>query len=148
MRTATHRLVCCLLALVLLHAAGCRSTRFPETPAEHPLWAELQEASDPYYFLVRTGLRSRVLGIQPEAEMRRLLDAVRAEWPGIDRQPTAAGVAAYLTGRGLTPVALRVTETLDANAAERPADFDAALEAAAVKVALLGAYELAESEEE
>lgn len=142
-----------LLLLLLLVAAAqsmsaCRSTRFPDDPPDHPLWEELQEAPDEYYALVRTGVRSRVLGILPEDEMRRLLRDAKAAWPAIDAQETAGAIANVLRLRGLAPVADRVSATLAANAGSAPADsVNARLEAGAVKVGLLEAYEEAEHRE-
>ncbi len=133
-----------LLALValMLSPAACRSTRFPDDPAAHPLWEELQAAPYEYYFLVRTGVRSRVLGILPEAEMRRLLDQVRRQWTALDRWERADAILTHLRTHGLEPIAERVEATLEANAANAPPDgADERLEAGAVKVGLLEALE-------
>lgn len=145
----TRRWAALLLTVVALSTTACRSTRFPDDPPAHPLWQELQEAPDEYYALVRTGVRSRVLGILPEEEMRRLLDQVEAHWPIIDEQTTAGAVANVLRLRGLTPVAERITTTLTANTPNAPPDgVDPRLEAGAVKVGLLEAHEEAQRTEQ
>ncbi len=134
-----------LAALLALSLPACQSTRFPEDPAAHPLWEELQEAPDEYYFLVRTGVRSRVLGLQPEARMHALLRRVRAQWAAIDRQETPEALVDYLYANELAPLARRVEATLEANAGSLPpSGAEPRLAAGALKVGLLEAHQEAQ----
>lgn len=120
---------------------GCRSTRFPEDPEAHPLYEELQDAPHRYYFLVRTGVRSRLLGILPDKRRQRQLLRIKRQWAAIDRWQTAEALLDYFRTHGLTPTAKRVAATLEANAANAPpGGAREHLEAGAIKIGLLQAY--------
>ncbi len=133
-----------VLLFVVVSTADCRSTHFPEDPAAHPLWEELQDAPHEYYFLVRTGVRSRILGILPDEKRRQQLTRIKRRWPSIDRWETTPALLDYLRSHGLSPVAERVEATLTANAPNAPpGGIEEQLEAGAVKIGLLQAYHAA-----
>lgn len=126
--------------MVLLGLAACSTTKFPENPEAHRLYEELQAAPDEYYFLVRTGVRSRVMGLD-EAAARAALDAVAARWDAVDPLMTTDALLAFLRTNDLAILVPPIEETLAQNAASRPAGgADARLEAAAVKQGLIEAF--------
>lgn len=135
-----RRAVMVVLVLVVC-AAGCRSTRFPEDPEAHPLYEELQAAPHRYYFLVRTGVCSRLLGLLPDEKRRQQLMRIKRRWAAVDRWQTAEALLDYFRAHGLTPTAKRVAVTLEANAPNAPpGGARKRLEAGAIKVGLLQAY--------
>ncbi len=132
------------LAVLLTFLAGCTTTRFPENPEDHRLFHELQAAGHEYYFNVRAGVASRVLGILPESEARAAIDEIKERWADIDRLEAADDVSEYMNAHGLATVGDRIRETLLQNLPNEPPDgVDGRLEAAAVKQGLIdAAFEL------
>ncbi len=132
-----------LAVLALLMALGlgaCSTTKFPENPEAHRLYEELEAAPDEYYFLIRTGVRSRVLGLA-EDTARAALGAIEARWDEIDPLSTTDALLGYLQTNGPQALAAPIEETLAQNAGSRPdGGADAALEAGAVKQGLIEAF--------
>ncbi|MFQ5929503.1 MAG: hypothetical protein ACE5NA_04435 [Nitrospiraceae bacterium] len=127
------------LVLLMMALSSC-TTKFPENPEKHRLFKELQAASHEYYFLVRKGVASRVMGIQPEAQMRELLRALEARWGDVDSLDASDALINYFRANGLAPIAERVEETLSRNEPSRPPDLDPRLEAGAIKQGLVDAF--------
>lgn len=133
-------------ALLLLILGACTTTRFPENPEDHRLYDALEAAGHEYYFNVRAGVSSRVLGIQPEADAIAAIAQVRQWWPDIDRLDASPEITAYLNAHGLGVVADGIDETLLQNQGNSPPDgIDEGLEAAAVKQGLIDAAVEAET---
>lgn len=131
-------------ALLLAVLAGCTTTRFPEDPEDHRVFRELEAAGHEYYFNVRAGVSSRLMGMMPESDARAAMDEIRRRWPDIDRLDRANAITAYANANGLAEVGERIQTTLAQNQANAPPDgIDERLEAAAVKQGIIdAAFEL------
>ena len=126
--------------LLLIALSACTTTRFPDNPEQHRLWGELEAAGDPYYFNVRSGLSSRLLGIMPEEEARSNVAEIRSRWGEIDPLDSAESLMTYLTQNGLSAVTERIQETLRQNEDDEPATgVDEHLQAAALKQGMIDA---------
>lgn len=119
--------------------SACATTRFPENPEAHRLFAEL-EAADPYYFNVRAGLATRLLGIMPEENARATMSSIRARWSEIDRIESAPGLTNFFNQANMAAVVERIEATLLQNEPDAPAaGIDARLQAAALKQGMVDA---------
>ena len=134
-------------ALLLAVLAGCTTTRFPEDPEDHRLFRELEAAGHEYYFNVRAGVSSRLMGMMPESDARAAVDEIRRRWQDIDQLDSAEEITAYANANGLAEVGERIQATLQQNQANTPPDgVDERLEAAAVKQGMIDAAFEFESE--
>lgn len=116
------------------------TTRFPDDPEDHRLYRELEAAGHEYYFNVRAGVTSRVLGILPQTEAHAALEEIKRRWPDIDRLDSVERIAGYLSAHGLNEVGERVEATARENQSNAPPDgVDHHLAAAAVKQGLIDA---------
>ena len=132
------------LAAVSVALSACATTRFPEKPEDHRLYEELVAAGHDYYFNVRNGVASRVLGILPESDARQAIDQIKTQWSEIDVLNDPEQIISFLYAQGLTNVAERIDETLDLNDDDAPpGGVDDRLAAAAIKQGLIdAAFEL------
>ncbi len=85
-RTWNLRVVIISFCLLMIGLSSCgHETVFPDRPETHRLISELQEWPDQYYWLVATGVSSRVMVI-PSADA--LLSQVEEQWPSIKNLET------------------------------------------------------------
>ena len=108
MRSQTHgtlssvpwRVIVSLITLVIMVTAlsSCgKETKFPTEPPEHRLLDELNKWPDEYYWLVETGVASRVMGIRESGDsiedalerVNKLVSQVKADWSDIAELDTA-----------------------------------------------------------
>ena len=149
MRTCSLFLSVFLCVAIALGYSGCKSTTFPENPPPHVLLQALEEWPDDYYWLVETGVSSRVLGLrQPGDSMddalrrvERLLDGVKGQWETISHLNAAQAIMDHLNAHDLAAVAGAIQQSLDANQAQEPGgSTQTFLQSHAIKRGLLGAY--------
>jgi len=118
----------------------------PQNPATSSYASQLKARNDGYYTSLRDGALSRVLAIQPESLAWQQLKVVAAEWKALDALNQADALVAHLEAKGLTVLTVRLHQALHSTVSKRPAVLDAALEAAALKQALLEAFRRLEKE--
>jgi hypothetical protein len=149
MRTCSPLLPVFLLVAIAVGGSGCTATKFPENPPPHELLQALEVWPDDYYWLVETGVSSRVLGLrQPGdsmdealARVERMLEAVKDQWQTISRLDAAQAIMEHLKAHDLEAVAGAIQQTLDANQAEEPGGSTRTfLQSHAIKRGLIGAY--------
>jgi hypothetical protein len=149
MRTRSLFLSVLLCVAIAVGCSGCKSTLFPENPPPHDLLQALEAWPDDYYWLVETGVSSRVLGLrQPGDSMdealrrvERLLEAVKGHWQTIARLDSARAIMDHLKANDLEAVAGAIQQSLDANQAQEPGgNTQAFLQAHAVRRGLIDAY--------
>lgn len=128
-----------LLTLVMLSLTACTPT-FPGNPQAFPRAREIERVREPYYPLVKKGVASRLLEMQPPEFARALLSGIEARWPQIAPRDNAQALVVYLRSVMLTPIADRILETLDFHRVQRPPHFDIRLEAEAIKLGLVQAF--------
>ena len=140
---------CMAVTVVMLTLSACE-TRFPGSPPPHRLLQELNKWPEPYYWLVETGVSSRVMGIRaPGAGLREalarldeMLSQVKEQWGVIGALDTAAALIDYLRQHELDPIAAAIETTLTANRAQEPTgEFHRQLQIMAIKRGLISAYE-------
>jgi hypothetical protein len=149
MRKCSPFLPVFLCVAIALGCSGCKTTRFSENPPPHVLLQALEVWPDDYYWLVETGVSSRVLGLrQPGdsmdealARVERMIEAVKGQWETIAGLDTAQAIMAHLTAHDLGAVAGAIQQTLDANRAQEPGgSTQTFLQSHAIKRGLTGAY--------
>ena len=141
-----------LLAVILaLSSCGLYETIFKPHPKSHRLLEELEKWPHEYYWLIETGVSSRVLGIRSEGDsisdahkrVDELLTMVKEQWEEIAPLDKPAKLIKYFQDNNLEPIAKAVKETLDANQdsePETPGEFHQQLQARAIKQGLIAAY--------
>jgi hypothetical protein len=147
MRSQTHgtkssvpwRVIVSLITLVVvatLLSCGKETTFSPE-PAAHRLLNELEKWPDDYYWLIETGVASRVMGIRAGGEdideslkrVDKLVSQVKADWSSIAKLDTAVKLIDYFRQHN------------SQNKAREPAgEFHAQLQALAIKRGLISSY--------
>ena len=149
MRKCSPFLPVFLFVAIVFGCSGCKATKFPENPPPHVLLQALEVWPDDYYWLVETGVSSRVLGLrQPGdsmddalARVERILEAVKGQWETISRLNTAQAIMDHLKANDLEAVASAIQQSLDANQAQEPGgSTQAFLQAHAIKRGLIGAH--------
>ncbi len=114
-----------------------RETVFPDRPETHRLINELREWPDEYYWLVATGVSSRVMGM-PSAEAH--LGRVEEQWPNIENLETAEALITYFHQNDLATIAEAIEKTLlQNNASEPTGESHRRLQADAIKRGLVNA---------
>ena len=114
-----------------------RETLFPDRPETHRLISELQAWPDEYYWLVATGVSSRLMGM-PSADA--VLGLVEEQWPNIENLETAEALITYFNENNLTAIADAIEKTLSQNSATEPTgEPHRKLQADAIKAGLLDA---------
>jgi hypothetical protein len=148
MRKRSLRLLVLLLVISAFGCSGCQTT-LQKDPAPHELLAAVEGWPDEYYWLVETGVSSRVLGLRQPGErledalvrVERMLDMVRGQWQTIAGLPSAQAIMDHLKAHNLVEVAGAIQQSLDANQATAPGGHTHTfLQARAVKQGLIGAY--------
>jgi hypothetical protein len=160
MRSQTHgtkssvpwRVIVSLITLVVVATAllSCgKETTFSPEPAAHRLLNELEKWPDDYYWLIETGVASRVMGIRAGGEsieeslkrVDKLVSQVKADWSNIAKLDTAVKLIDYFRQHNLEPIAEAIEKTLSQNKAREPAgEFHAQLQALAIKRGLISSY--------
>ena len=126
--------VCFLM--VGLSSCG-RETKFPDRPDTHRLINELREWPDEYYWLVATGVSSRVMGI-PSADA--ILSLMEEQWPNIGNLESVEALISYFHENDLTAIADAIEKTLSQNSASEPTgESHRQLQADAIKRGLVNA---------
>jgi len=129
-------------------ASNCpRKTVFPDQPATHRLIEELNEWPE-YYRDVKTGVSSRILGLQLGSnidenitKIAELLSEVKGQWENIENINSSVDLIEYFNQHNLEPISEAILVTLRANEARRPPDdLDDSRTARAIKVGLADAY--------
>ena len=149
MRKCSPFLPVFLLVAIAFGCGGCKATQFPENPPPHALLQALEVWPDDYYWLVETGVSSRVLGLrQPGdsldaalARVEQMLEAVKSQWETISRLNAAQAIMDHLKANDLAAVAGAIQQSLDANQAKEPGgSTQTFLQSHAIKRGLIGAY--------
>ena len=149
MRTCSPFLPVFLLVAIAFGCSGCKATQFPENPPPHALLQALEVWPDDYYWLVETGVSSRVLGLrQPGdsldealARVEQMLEAVKGQWETISHLDAAPAIMDHLKAHDLGAVAGAIQQSLDANQAKEPGgSTQTFLQSHAIKQGLIGAY--------
>ena len=129
------------VVVLLVSAAACRSTQFPDNPEAHRLYLELEQAPHPYYFNVRNGVKSHVLGMRAPDGTAAVIAQIREIWSELDALDTTAEILNVLETRGPDGLSERIIEVIG-RAESPPGGADPRLEAGAVKQGLVdAAYE-------
>jgi hypothetical protein len=123
---------------LMIGISSCgRETKFPDRPETHLLINELREWPDEYYWLVATGVSSRLMGM-PSANA--LLGLVEEQWPNIENLETAETLITYFNEHDLAAIADAIEKTLSQNSATEPTDEShRQLQADAIKRGLVNA---------
>jgi len=138
------------LLLGILALSSCQTeTIFPKKPESHRLLIELEKWPNEYYWLVESGVSSRVMGIRAEGDgigeaLRRvdeLLGQVKEQWSSIGTLDTPGKLINYFRAHDLAPIAEAIEKTLSQNRAREPTDeLHSQLQAMAIKRGLTYAY--------
>ena len=140
-----------LLTIVILVMAfsTCQETVFPDNPPSHQIIKAMEEWPDEYYWLVKSGVSSRVLGIRSEGEnieiaikkVDSLLTLVKQQWTEITTLDSSEKLILYFQDNNLSPVAEVIERTITINAAQEPTgEWHYWLQAKAIKDGLIDAY--------
>ena len=166
MRSQTHgtrswvpwRVIVSIITLVMMATtlSSCgKETVFPTEPPEHRLLEELNKWPDKYYWLVETGVASRVMGIRESGDsidealerVDELVSKVKADWSHIAKLDTAEKLLNYFRQHDLEPIAEAIEETLSQNKAREPTgEFHPQLQALAIKRGLISSYQEVQKE--
>lgn len=137
----TSRILCiCLLAC----STGCSG--MPKDASSSSYLSRLQAEKNRYYISLRDGALSRVLAIQPESVAWQQLKVVARQWEAVDAFGKADALVAHLEAKGLAVLCIRLRQALRSTVNKRPRPLNAALEADALKQALLEAFRRLEKE--
>lgn len=160
MRSQTHgtkssvplRVIVFLITLVVVTTAisSCgKETVFSTDPEAHRLLREMAKWPDDYYWLIETGVASRIMGIRASGEsiqeslkrVDKLVSHVKANWSDIAELDTAGKLMDYFRQHNLEPIAESIEKTLSKNKALEPAgEFHSQLQALAIKRGLISSY--------
>jgi hypothetical protein len=125
-----------LISAILSSCGG--ETLFPKEPEAHKLFDEVQEWPDEYYYLVASGVSSRVMGLR---SAEALLDVVKEQWADIETLETADELITYFRAQYLVHIAEAIESTLSQNRPAEPSgDSHLQLQADAIKRGLLYAF--------
>lgn len=149
MRKRSLFLTFVLSVVILLGCMSCQ-TSFQKNPPAHEMTKTIEVWPDAYYWLVETGVSSRVLGLREPGEradearrrVEQRLDTVKAQWGTLSGLDSAQAIIDHLNASHLGDVAGAIRQTLDANRAQAPGgDAHAMLQASAIKQGLVDAYQ-------
>lgn len=153
MRKRSLFLTFVLSVAILFGGMSCR-TSFQENPPPHEMVKTIEAWPHEYYWLVETGVSSRVLGLREPGEssdearrrVEQRLDTVKAQWGTLSNLGSAQAIMDYLDANNLGDVAEAIRQTLEANRAQAPSgDSHATLQASAAKQGLVDAYQKVKS---
>lgn len=149
MRKRSLFLTFLLCAAIVVGCISCKTTTFPVNPPPHELLQAIETWPDEYYWLIETGVSSRVLGLRQPGDsidaaldrVAQMLDAVKGQWGTISDLNAAQAIIDHLNATNLGELAGAIQQTLDANQAEEPGgNTHAFLQAYAIKQGLIGAH--------
>ena len=126
-------LVLLFLAMSVVCVSGCPGRSNVFTGGISRQYDDFMREGE-YYWLVKTGVSSRILGLQfadpnlPFAtqieenreEIGRLLGVVKQHWEDISEQPDAERLIDFLHANRMKPIAGAIEKTLEANADQEP----------------------------
>lgn len=136
------------MTLFLTHCGWINSV-FSPNPKAHELLKALEKWPNEYYWLIETGVSSRILGIREEGDhidearkkVAELLNKVQEQWGGVGILNTSNEITTYFRDHNLVPIAEAIDKTLAANAAHAPNDDEHVwLQARAIKQGLIDAF--------
>ncbi len=136
------------LVLVTIVLSSCETT-FSDKPAAHRLQQALEQWPDEYYWLVETGVSSRVMGIRSRGDsiskalgrIDGLLSKVKEQWDDIGPLDTTEELLDYFRKHDLDPIAKAIESTLSTNQSREPTgEFRQQIQARAIKRGLMFAY--------
>ncbi|MCW8822688.1 MAG: hypothetical protein OQK63_01295 [Ignavibacteriaceae bacterium] len=143
------KLVPFLTIVVMMLFSSCTETKFVENPSDHKIIKAMEEWPDEYYWLIKSGVSSRILGIREEGEslesafimVDSLMTQVKQKWSEISVIDSSEKLINYLRENKLSPIAEAIQETLTINLEQEPSgEMHYWLQANAIKDGLIGAY--------
>jgi hypothetical protein len=127
-----------LVSMAIALSTCGRATVFPREPEAHRLFEEVQEWPDEYYYLVASGVSSRIMGLRSAEE---LLGELKNQWANIEVLGTVDKLINYFRAHDLVPIAEAIERTLSKNRAAEPvSESHKKLQADAVKRGLCYAF--------
>jgi hypothetical protein len=127
------------LGFIAVSLASCSGeTLFPEQPEAHQLFDEVHEWPNEYYWLVASGVSSRVMVL---GSVDELLSELKEQWTDIEPLDTTGKLINYFRTHDLAPIAEAIERTLSQNRAAEPnGESHSQLQADAVKRGLCYAF--------
>ena len=127
------------LGFITISLASCGGeTLFPKQPEAHRLFEEVHEWPNEYYWLVASGVSSRVMGLRSVDD---LLSELKEQWTKIEPLDTAKKLINYCRTHDLAPIAEAIEKTLSQNSGTEPSgESHLQLQADAIKRGLLNAF--------
>ena len=127
------------LGFIAVSLASCGGeTLFPEQPEAHQFFDEVHEWPNEYYWLVASGVSSRVMGL---GSVDSLLRDLKEQWTNIEPLDTAEKLINYCRTHDLAPIAEAIEKTLSQNSGMEPSgESHRQLQADAIKRGLLNAF--------
>jgi len=127
------------LGFITISLTSCGGeTLFPKQPEAHRLFEEVHEWSNEYYWLVASGVSSRVMGL---GSVDSLLSEVEEQWTNIEPLGTAGKLINYCRAHDLAPIAEAIEKTLSQNSGMEPTgESHLQLQADAIKRGLVNAF--------
>jgi len=128
-----------VLGFVTVSLSSCGGeTLFPKEPEAHQLFKEVHEWPNEYYWLVASGVSSRVMGL---GSVDSLLSDLEEQWTNIEPLDTAEKLINYCRTHDLAPIAEAIEKTLSQNSGMEPTgESHRQLQADAIKRGLLNAF--------
>lgn len=135
------RFLATMVVSSLVLTAGCASmSAFPLSPKQHRYYARLVSPPDAYYKGLVQGLYDRLTKTEKlETSWKQLLSMSRG-WETVDKLDRVEDVQAFMRTHKLRFLVKQVSEVRKSHRAQRPATVNDALEAGAVKQAMVHAY--------
>lgn len=127
------------LGFITISLTSCGGeTLFPRQPEAHELFEEVHEWPNAYYWLVASGVSSRVMGLR---SVDALLSELKEQWADIEPLDTADKMISHFRIHDLAPIAEAIERTLWQNRAAEPSgESHSQLQADAVKRGLCYAF--------
>ena len=117
------------LIVFILNLTGCtKTTKFKENPDEHRLGKTIKEWPNEYYWLVETGISSRILGILTTSgdvqEQMAFVKDIKNHLQGTRNFDDTDRLITHFRENNIEPVADAIEKTLSANAGREPSGED------------------------
>lgn len=127
------------LGFITISLTACGGeTLFPKQPEAHRLFDEVHEWPNEYYWLVASGVSSRVMGL---GSVDSLLSELEEQWTNIEPLDTAEKLINYCRTHDLAPIAEAIEKTLSQNSDMEPTgESHRQLQADAIKRGLVNAF--------
>lgn len=135
------RLLATVLVSSMVLTTGCASmSAFPPSPKQHRYYTKLVSPPDAYYKGLVQGLYDRLTKTaKVNTSWQQLLSMSRG-WSIVDKLDRVDDVQAFMRAHKLRFLVKQVREVRESQRAQRPATVNDALEAGAVKQAMVHAY--------